>query len=66
MRSAILARSCCKRLKTCKPGAGRVRQLLQPQPDGSIMRRIKRADGVIEKEEHLTGARWELMFARFI
>jgi len=30
------------------------------------MRRIKRADGVIEKEEHLTGARWELMFARFI
>jgi putative transcriptional regulator len=34
------------------------------QPDGSIMRRIERADGVIEKEEHLTGARWELMSAR--
>lgn len=33
-------------------------------PDGTVMRRIERADGMLEKEEKLTGARWELRAAR--
>jgi DNA-binding transcriptional regulator YiaG len=28
------------------------------------LRRIERADGTVEKQEELTGARWELMSAR--
>jgi putative transcriptional regulator len=32
--------------------------------DGSVRRRVERADGTIEKEEKLTGPRWELMAAR--
>ena len=32
--------------------------------DGAVRRRIERADGVVEKEERLTGPRWELMAAR--
>lgn len=32
--------------------------------DGTILRRIELADGTLEKEEKLTGARWELMAAR--
>ena len=34
-------------------------------PDGSVRRRVERADGTVEKEEKLTGPRWELMAARF-
>jgi putative transcriptional regulator len=34
------------------------------QPDGVVQRRIERADGTIEKEELLSGPRWELMAAR--
>ena len=33
-------------------------------PDGSVRRRVERADGTVEKEEKLTGPRWELMAAR--
>ena len=32
--------------------------------DGSVRRRIERADGTIEKDEILTGPRWEIMAAR--
>lgn len=32
--------------------------------DGSVRRRVERADGTVEKEEKLTGPRWELMAAR--
>ncbi|MEA3639744.1 MAG: helix-turn-helix domain-containing protein [Lamprobacter sp.] len=32
--------------------------------NGAVRRRIQRADGTVEKEEVLTGARWELMAAR--
>jgi len=32
--------------------------------NGAIRRRIERADGTVEKEEVLTGPRWELMAAR--
>ncbi len=34
------------------------------QPDGTVRRRIERADGTIEKDEILTGPRWEIMAAR--
>jgi putative transcriptional regulator len=34
------------------------------QADGQVLRRVVRADGVVETEEHLTGPRWELMTAR--
>ncbi len=34
------------------------------QADGAVCRRIERADGTVEKEELLTGPRWELMAAR--
>jgi putative transcriptional regulator len=33
-------------------------------PDGAVRRRIVRHDGTIEKDEVLTGPRWELMAAR--
>lgn len=33
-------------------------------PDGAVRRRIERPDGTVEKEERLTGPRWELMAAR--
>ena len=32
--------------------------------DGQVLRRLVRADGTVEKEELLSGARWELMAAR--
>lgn len=32
--------------------------------DGTVLRRIVSADGTVEKEERLEGARWELMAAR--
>lgn len=32
--------------------------------DGSVRRRVERADGTVEREEKLTGPRWELMAAR--
>ena len=32
-------------------------------PEGVICRRIERPDGTVEKEERLTGSRWELMAA---
>ena len=34
------------------------------QTDGQVLRRVVRADGSVEKEELLSGARWELMAAR--
>ncbi len=34
------------------------------QPDGTVRRRIERADGTIEKDEILTGPRWEIKAAR--
>jgi len=33
-------------------------------PEGVVCRRIERPDGTVEKEERLTGPRWELMAAR--
>lgn len=32
--------------------------------DGQVLRRLTRADGTVEKEELLSGARWELLAAR--
>ncbi|MBK5967572.1 MULTISPECIES: helix-turn-helix domain-containing protein [Thiorhodovibrio] len=32
--------------------------------NGTVRRRIQRADGTVEKDEVLTGPRWELMAAR--
>ena len=33
-------------------------------PVGGVRRRIERSDGTVEKEELLTGPRWEIMAAR--
>ncbi len=33
-------------------------------PEGVVYRRIERPDGTVEKEDRLTGPRWELMAAR--
>ncbi|MBS4097561.1 MAG: helix-turn-helix domain-containing protein [Sulfuricella sp.] len=33
-------------------------------PDGTVRRRIERQDGTVEKEEILSGPRWEIMAAR--
>ncbi|WP_298234415.1 helix-turn-helix domain-containing protein [uncultured Azohydromonas sp.] len=46
--------------------AGRVarRTTFEPQPGGAVLRRVVRSDGTVEKEELLSGARWELMAAR--
>lgn len=40
------------------------RTTFEVQPDGQVLRRVVRSDGAVEKEERLSGPRWELMAAR--
>lgn len=51
-------------VRDLKAGRWARRTTFEAQPDGRVLRRVVRADGTIEKEELLTGPRWELMAAR--
>lgn len=51
-------------VRDLKAGRWARRTTFNVLPDGGVRRCIERADGTIEKEEILTGPRWELMAAR--
>ena len=51
-------------VREMKAGKWARKTTFEIMPDGTILRRIEAADGKLEKEEKLTGARWELMAAR--
>ena len=51
-------------VRELKAGRWARRTTFEPQPDGSVLRRIVRPDGTVEKEEILVGPRWEIMTAR--
>ena len=51
-------------VREAKTGRWARKTVFAVQPDGAVQRRIERADGTVEKEELLTGPRWELMAAR--
>lgn len=51
-------------VKDVKAGRWARKTTFSAQLDGSVLRRIERADGTVEKQETLTGTRWELMSAR--
>ncbi len=51
-------------VRDLKAGRWARKTRLDVQPDGTVRRRIERADGTVEKDEVLTGPRWEIMAAR--
>jgi putative transcriptional regulator len=51
-------------VRDLKAGRWARKTTFEPQADGQVLRRVVRADGTLEKEEHLSGPRWELMAAR--
>jgi len=51
-------------VKDVRAGRWARKTTFSTQSDGSVLRRIERSDGTVEKQETLTGARWELMSAR--
>ena len=51
-------------VREAKAGHWARKTVFAVQPDGAVLRRIERADGTVEKQELLTGPRWELMAAR--
>lgn len=51
-------------VRDLKAGRWARKTTFEPQPDGTVLRRVVRSDGTVEKEERLSGARWELMAAR--
>ena len=51
-------------VRELKTGRWARRTTFSVQSDGAVRRRVERSDGTIEKEEVLTGPRWELMAAR--
>jgi putative transcriptional regulator len=51
-------------VRDTKAGRWARKTIFETQPDGQVLRSVVRADGTVEKEELLSGARWELMAAR--
>jgi putative transcriptional regulator len=51
-------------VRDLKAGRWARRTTFNVLPDGGVRRCAERADGTVEKEEILTGPRWELMAAR--
>jgi len=51
-------------VKDVRAGRWARKTTFSTQSDGSVLRRIERSDGTVEKQETLTGTRWELMSAR--
>lgn len=51
-------------VRELKAGRWARRTTFEALPNGAVRRRIERPDGTVEKEEILTGARWEIMAAR--
>jgi len=51
-------------IRDLKAGRWARKTTFEMLPGGGVQRRIERADGTVEKEEVLTGPRWEIMAAR--
>ncbi len=51
-------------VRELKAGRWARKTTFEVRPDGQVRRCVMRADGTVEKDEWLTGARWELMAAR--
>jgi putative transcriptional regulator len=51
-------------VRDLKAGRWARKTTFETLPDGTVRRRIERPDGIIEKEEILSGPRWEIMVAR--
>ena len=51
-------------VRELKAGRWARKTTFEARPDGQVRRCVMRADGTVEKDEWLTGARWELMAAR--
>lgn len=51
-------------VRELKTGRWARKTTFETLPDGTVRRRIERPDGTVEKEEILSGPRWEIMAAR--
>lgn len=51
-------------VRELKAGRWARKTTFETLPDGTVRRRIERPDGTVEKEEILSGPRWEIMAAR--
>lgn len=51
-------------VRDMKAGRWARKTTFKNQPGGHVLRRVVRSDGTVEKEELLSGPRWELMAAR--
>ena len=51
-------------VRDLKAGRWARKTTFETLPDGTVRRRIEHPDGVVEKEEILSGPRWEIMAAR--
>lgn len=51
-------------VRDLKSGRWARKTTFETLPDGTVRRRIERPDGTVEKEEILSGPRWEIMAAR--
>jgi len=51
-------------VRDLKAGRWARKTTFETLPDGTVRRRIESQDGTIEKEEILSGPRWEIMAAR--
>lgn len=51
-------------VREIKTGRWARKTIFETLPDGTVRRRIERPDGTVEKEEILSGPRWEIMAAR--
>jgi putative transcriptional regulator len=45
-------------VRDLKAGRWARKTTFEPQPDGTVLRRVVRSDGMVEQEERLSGARW--------
>ena len=51
-------------VRQLKAGQAGRRTTFEPLPDGSVRRTVTGSDGVVQKQEVLTGPKWQLMAAR--
>jgi putative transcriptional regulator len=51
-------------VRDLKAGRWGRRTTFEPQPDGTVRRRVERSDGTVEADEILSGPKWELVAAR--
>lgn len=51
-------------VRDLKAGRWGRRTTFEPQPDGTVRRRVERSDGTVEADEILSSPKWELVAAR--